>query len=235
MATKVDIAETNISASQMKEFWRLAALPEGSHVNRDTFQDYLERRNPFVQREEITPAKPTPLFSTVATTELGAVAGKKTKKCFVDISRYTYRDAGFDDWLPANQPNADACVITTLAPSREWTFAEAAAAVLVVPADTPIKTLGELLIKRGHTITLPQDEEMMEKTENGEKIEMRVNGYGNFCFVETGDPKNPVSVGHVYRGERAWHAYVHSLGDGNRWRASHRLLVRNLDASKLGR
>jgi len=48
MATKhVDIAETNgISASQMSEFFRLAAIP-GSHVNRDTLQAFLEKRNPF--------------------------------------------------------------------------------------------------------------------------------------------------------------------------------------------
>ena len=46
MATKVDIVGTSISASQMSEFYRLAALPV-SHVNRVTFQAYLERRNPF--------------------------------------------------------------------------------------------------------------------------------------------------------------------------------------------
>src|SRR3989344_4952885 len=46
MATKVDIAGTDITASQMSEFYRLAALP-GGHVNRGTFQAYLERRNPF--------------------------------------------------------------------------------------------------------------------------------------------------------------------------------------------
>lgn len=44
MATRVDIAETNsISASQMSEFFRLAAIP-GSHVNRNSFQTYLENR-----------------------------------------------------------------------------------------------------------------------------------------------------------------------------------------------
>ena len=46
MAMKIDIAETNISASQMGEFFRLAALP-GNHVNRMMFQAYLEGRNPF--------------------------------------------------------------------------------------------------------------------------------------------------------------------------------------------
>src|SRR3989344_1486317 len=46
MATKVDIAGTDITASQLSEFYRLAALP-GGHVNRATFQAYLEKRNPF--------------------------------------------------------------------------------------------------------------------------------------------------------------------------------------------
>ncbi len=46
MATKVDIAGTNITAPQMKEFHDMASRP-GSHVNRATFQLYLERRNPF--------------------------------------------------------------------------------------------------------------------------------------------------------------------------------------------
>lgn len=46
MATKIDIAGTNISASQMSEFYRLAAL-QGSHINRTSFQAYLERRSPF--------------------------------------------------------------------------------------------------------------------------------------------------------------------------------------------
>jgi len=46
MAINVDIAGTNITVSQMSEFFRLSALP-GGHVNRATFQAYLERGNPF--------------------------------------------------------------------------------------------------------------------------------------------------------------------------------------------
>src|SRR3989338_5595935 len=140
------------------------------------------------------PTKPVPLFSVVEMIRLGAVAGKLTKQCFTG-DRYAYRDSDFDNWLPANQPNADACVITTLAPSRGWTFAKAAATVLGVSANMPVKTLGELLIKHGHTITLSQDEEMVEKTERGANTGMRTDGWGNFAFVETGDPANPLSVG----------------------------------------
>lgn len=46
MATQVDIAGTNLSASQLKELFRLAAIP-GGHVNRQSLQLYLEGKNPF--------------------------------------------------------------------------------------------------------------------------------------------------------------------------------------------
>jgi hypothetical protein len=48
MATKVDIAGTeSISASQMSEFWRVAALTD-SHINKTSLQCFIEGRNPFV-------------------------------------------------------------------------------------------------------------------------------------------------------------------------------------------
>ncbi len=183
---------------------------------------------------KMTPAKPITFLSIVATTNLDAVAGKKTKKCFVVGNRYYYRDADFDNWLPANQLGADACVITTLAPAKDWKFAEAAAAILGVGAGTNIVLLGNLLIEHGHTMTLPQGEELVDKTERGEKTGMRTDGWGNWFFVETGDPKNPVSVGHVLRDSRGWCAHVRSLDYGYRWNADPRILVRNLDTSKLG-
>ena len=174
------------------------------------------------------------LLSAVATTNLGPVAGKSTKDCF-PRPRYAYRDADFDNWLHANQPNADPCAIATLALSREWAFAESAAAVLGIGAGTDVLLLGKLLIEQGHTMTLAQAEEMVEKTERGEKTEISTDGYGNFFFVETGNPKDPVSVGYVLRDERDWNARVDRLGHDIRCYADSRLLVRNLsDASKLG-
>ena len=171
------------------------------------------------------------LFSVIATTRFGTVTGKKTKKCFIG-SRYVYRDSDFDGWLPKNQPDVDACIITTLAPIKDWTFAEAAAAILDIGVGTDIALMGKLLIEHGHTITLPQVEEMVEKTERNEKTGIRIDGWGNFFFVENED--GTVSVGFVIRGERAWRADVFRLGRGPRWGADGRLLVRNLDASKLG-
>lgn len=173
-----------------------------------------------------------PLFSVVAVTKLGAVAEKKTKKCFTG-SRYAYRDDDFDNWLPANQPNAQACVISTLEFSKEFTFREAVASILDISASTDIKSLDRFLIEHGYTMTLPQAEEMVEKTEYGERTEVCTDVYANFFFVETGDEKNRVSVGDVHRIGRAWGAHIDRLNDNNRWIADYRFLLRNLDASKL--
>ena len=123
-------------------------------------------------------------------------------------------------------------VISTLAPSKRATFAEWAAAVLGVSTNTLIQTLGELLKERGHIMTEAQVEEMKKATDHGEKTGMRTDGWGNFYFVENED--GSVSVGVVDRGRHDWGADVYSLDSDYRWFTVSRLLVRNLDASKLG-
>jgi hypothetical protein len=208
-------------------------LHNGS-ISDEEAKRFLRREDPFRVADDVMVPKPTSWLSIVATTPLGAVKGKPTKKCFVVGKRYYYRDDDFDNWLPASQSNAGACVITTLAPSHNWTFAEAAAAILGIGAGSGIVLLGNALIENGHTVTLPQGEEMVEKTENGVETGMRTDGYGDFCFTETGDPKNPVSVAGVFRDGPRWHALVSRLDYGFRWYAAYRLLVRNLDTSKLG-
>ena len=99
---------------------------------------------------------------------------------------------------------------------------------------TPTKPLGSLLIERGHTMTLVQVENMVGRTENGEATGMRTDGYANFFFVETSNEDDPVSVADVLRDGSRWGANVDRLGRGGRWRVGFRLLVRNLDASRLG-
>lgn len=202
------------------------AIMNGWMSNPDGMKKFLSGLKP----SEMVPAKSTPLFSVIATTNLGEIAGKKTEKCFTG-SRYEYRDNDFDNWLPKDQPKTDACAITTLAPLRNWSFAGATAAVLGTGTD--ITLLYKLLIGYGHTMTLAQAEEMVEATDRKEKTELRTDGYTNFFFVETGDEKDPVSVGYVLRDGRTWRAYVRRIDVGDRWGSDFRLLVRNLDTSKL--
>lgn len=220
---------------QLLEIKRQLRQPNGYPFNPNQLKVALQNaiEGKFGEVPQATPENQISLFSVIATMNLGAVAGKKTRKCFVG-NRWYYRDGDFDNWLPANQPNAEACAITVLGLSRDWTFAEAAAAVLGIGTDTSIQLLGKALIENGLTMTLAQAEEMVEATERGGNTGIRTNGLGNFFFVETGDPKDPVSVGYVHRAEHDWNARLDRLGGGRRWRAGRRLLLRNLATSRLG-
>jgi hypothetical protein len=202
-------------------------------VNKHGGEDGADR---FLRGETMIIESPKPpqlkLLSVIAMTKLAATPRKKTSACFVG-PLWNYRDGDFDHWLGADQVPVDATEIATCAFSRGWLFAEAAADVLKVEPSTDVVTMGNLLIERRHTITLPQSEKMTVRTERSEPTGMRTDGYGNFFFVETGDPKNPVSVGRVRRCRR-WDANVHRLGNDFQWNAACRLLVRNLsDTLKL--
>jgi hypothetical protein len=174
-------------------------------------------------------------FSVIAKTVLTAVDGKKTKDCFTS-ERYTYRSRDFDCLIQEDQPEAGACAIMTLCPAKnEWTLAEAAIFVLSadnvvgIDANTDSDILGALLVKHGHTMTLPQIEEMIEATEQGNKTEMRTDWPQNFFFVDTGNEDNPVSIGSVRRRKR-WSAsvFVFENDDGGDLFDTDRLLIRNL-------
>jgi|GEM_PF-1202822 len=183
------------------------------------------------RREEASQEPIPPLFSVIARTKLGAIDGKKTSKCFIG-TRYYYRDVDFDNWLPTKQSPVAASVITTLEASRGWTFVQAASFVLGVSADTSVEMFAALLKEHGHTMTLAQAEDMVERTERGEKTDMRTDGWANFFFVENGD--GSVSVGGVDRDDRVWDACVYSLDDGYVWSAGSHLFVCNLkDTLKL--
>ncbi len=180
-----------------------------------------------------TPAtKPTSFFSVIATTNLGAVTSKKTNRCFTN-SRWAYRDGDFDNWLEKSQTGAEACSVTTCGILKDWTFIEAGHALPGAPQTNNTVELGNWLIQSGYALKPQQVEDLVEATEREEDTGLRTDGYGNFFFVETGNPKSPVSVGDVRRVGRGWRADVYSLGNGDRWDAGSRLLLRNLDASKL--
>lgn len=101
------------------------------------------------------------------------------------------------------------------------------------PQTDDVVELGNWLIERGCTLEPQQVEDRVEATERSENTGLRTDGFGNFFFVETGDVKNPVSVGYVYRDGRGWYASVYRLVNVNRWNSYNRLLVCNLDTLKL--
>ena len=184
------------------------------------------------EREVKKPAASTLTFSVVATTELGPVGGRETEKCFAE-PRYAPRDPDFRNWLPKEQAAAGGCVITALSPSQCWVFMSVVNFVLGTGVDTGTAELGKLLVKGGHLMTLVQAEEMVARTEQGEDTGLQTGVYGNFFFTKTSDPKNPVAVCRLSRDGRLWQDFIHRLDDGMRQASHSRILIPNLEASKL--
>ena len=139
------------------------------------------------------------------------------------------RAPSFLEVIATTSLEADACIISTLGSTKDLSFAEIAAKVLGVGVNSSIRFLGTALIENGHTMTQAQAEEMVERTERGEKTRMRTDGYEKFFFVETGNPENPVRIDSVSRLGLGGG----SLKLGHTCRVFYRLFVRNLDTSKL--
>lgn len=189
----------------------------------------------FIILPQKAPEPPVLALIVLATIYLGAMTEKPTSKCFVGgIWNKNWRDGNIDRWLQKNQPATGPCTVSTVGMSQAWTFLEAVKKLPGIdPNENDLVKVGNRLIELGYTTTCTQVQKMTERTERGENTKLRVDGYANFYLVETGDPKNPVSVGYVYRGG-VWFSDVRRLGNAYRWHAGNVLLVRNLEASKLG-
>lgn len=174
-----------------------------------------------------------PFLSVIATINLGAVKGKKTASCF--INGWSSRDSDFDRYLDKNQPNAGPCVVSAaVAVSKSWRVVEAVRAFPGAPQTDDTVELGFWAIRSGHTLTLPQIEELRKRARRSRKTGLRTDTWSSLFLVETGDLENPVSVVNVVHEERDWIADISRLDVEHEWGADNQLFIRNLDASKLG-
>ncbi len=174
--------------------------------------------------QEWRPRKP--LYRSL-NTKIGPTGGKNTSQCFVG-ELWDYRNCGFDILLDTYQCPTDATNIATLKDgSRSTTLINVVADVLGVNTSIGHVIMGNLLIKRGHTVTLPQIEVMVLKarSQSWERKCMSDLGYLNFFFIETGDRKNPVLICYVNSG-RCWSASFYRLSDNYHWIPGYNLLVR---------
>lgn len=179
--------------------------------------------------------------SVFAETTLAAVAGKPTEECFTG-PLWTYRDDDIDSKLPVYQPEAAACIIKTIATSRDRCLIEALAVILGVDKVRNSELLAPPLIERGHTITLPQAEKVADETRCYERriisTDKPLSEHETLFFVETGDPRSPIAIGIIKPGVYEQKvpnlsAYVNWFEFDYPWVAGHHLLLRNFDASKL--
>ncbi len=163
------------------------------------------------------------LFKPIMEVTLHSSAEKATKKCFTNTSQYYHRDGDLDNWFPKNQPAQDEKKFSVRELTESATFLEMVGNILGTAGD--VVTFSRLLIEAGHTMTLPEIEDLIERQEKGEDVGLRTNGYDNFFFVENTD--KTVSVVFVYRGGEQWYVYVSRLDRAYRWVAGYRLFLRN--------
>lgn len=164
------------------------------------------------------------LFSVVGTTILDQTDGKPMEKCFIG-PRWAPRNKNYDGLVTGSRANA--CVITALAPLRDWSFVTIAAFILGKNWNISTLDIGNLLIKSGYTAVPAQAEKLVEATDKHGTTGMCVDGYNNFLFVETGDPKDPVAVlGFCCR--EFWYVYGYRFCRTPLRSPHNRLLIPNL-------
>jgi len=158
-------------------------------------------------------------LSIVETIDLGSVEGKKTKDCLSGCLE-VYRNADINRSLPAEQPPADACVITVFSPRESMSFVDWAAYIIGVSRRMSIESLSKLLKERSHLLTLVQAEEITERQK--EKKDM-------FFFV--GDNDDDVSVVVISKNR---YANIFQFGVCGSWGGdTNRIFVPNFKAKKI--
>ncbi|MCI5108325.1 MAG: hypothetical protein MRY49_00570 [Candidatus Pacebacteria bacterium] len=159
----------------------------------------------------------------LTTVTLNPTSGKKTSDCFQG-SRYYFRDADIDNLLPEDQKATKSGESTAHQLEKEMTFKEIAQSILNTKEEDEV-TLQKMLIKAGHTHTLPEIEGLIERQESGEDVGLNTNSYANLFFTK--NREGSVSVVNVYRSDRSWGVFVNSFGLANQWFRGGRVFFRN--------
>ena len=201
MAMKIDIAETNISASQMSEFYRLAAL-QGSHVDRVTFQAYLERCNPFAFESVLALVNGNVQFNAVDTHD---------PQTFFQTRTGLWVSDEFRSWI-----------LSKAKPVKKLAAAVGKSYDLTQDAYnreiTPWLPKGYALDESGACARIAT---MIQKQPNGGAGDLLNNGYSNLFYVAG------YVVYVIWRAiRREWHIHTWRRGD-DRWPVSSRVFSRN--------
>ncbi|OHB01610.1 MAG: hypothetical protein A3A96_02995 [Candidatus Zambryskibacteria bacterium RIFCSPLOWO2_01_FULL_39_39] len=169
------------------------------------------------------------VLSLVATVKVAIVGAKKTADCFIDKTRYCYRDADLDGWLPEDQSIQPESKFSVQRLNTPATFKQAVESFLGVTGDIPM--LAKTLRERGCVTTLPTIETLIEQQEGGQDVDLRTNGYANFFFVEEkaeNEGEEPsVSVVSADRGGGQWGVSVRRLAHDSEWDTEDRFFFRN--------
>lgn len=203
----------------------------GGSITPQEAKRFLRREDPFWEPSRSVREQKS-LFAVAAVTRINAIASKPTAECFPLGGVYAYRARNFGSELPAEQSVADACDITTLTTTRNWTFIEAVAALLSVGPGTDVNLLGKALTETSYVMSLTQVEEMVGATIRGEKTRLNLD-YGSFFFVRGKLARCPILVGCIDGSLSRVNTRLYSLEESNHWLAESCLIVPNLSQKLL--
>lgn len=120
--------------------------------------------------------------------------------CFTDKKVFACRDGDFDNLLPVTLPASKGVKVAGVELTKTTTEAD--------------------LIKIGKPLTNPlQIEDLILRTEKGEKTGLITNGYANIFFLQVGSSVFAVCA---YRYADGWHVHLYHFYAGHEWYAEHR-------------
>lgn len=215
---------------QLFEIGRQLRQPNGYPFDPEGLKSFLQLAVEGKFNGATAPAVKPAFLKLIGTTTLGEVVGKKTRNCFTG-KLWSYRDTNLDNWLPAEQAGQSEGIVSVYQLGEAVTSREMAAKAVGLGAGTSLDLLAKALREGGHTFTLPAIEQMVDKQEAGENVDLRTDGYANFAFVE--DANGSVSVVVFVRSGGRLFVNLNRLDCDRRWDAGNRLLLRNSVASTL--
>lgn len=168
--------------------------------------------------------KVTNLLKLLKEVAIYATNEKEITQSFSVPSRYYHRDPDFDRVFSAKQRAGVAGNLKVWQLEKEQNSREVGLAILGLDeGNTDDVVRG--LIAGNHTVVPSQIEVLIERSEQGEDVGLRTDGWGNFFFVE--DKGGGVSVVVVFRGSGRWVVGVRRLDDSYRWGVGRRFFSRN--------
>lgn len=169
-----------------------------------------------------------PLFKLVSETQVGATEARATDACLFGKRWTRGKPHDFTRWMLQSQPATEACPIVILSTLRESSFQEWASTLLKVPHYTPEHELEKQLLERKFTLTLPQVERLVKRTDNWAMQSLLLEEPGNFFF--TPNNVSGISVVNIRCDKQHWEPYLKGFASQHQRRPGCRLIVANFDA-----
>lgn len=186
------------------------------------------KKNKIATRRKLATFLPPkgPLFKHVTSVQIGPMDARPTSSCLFD-GLWKNRPPEFETWLLPEQPATTSCRLTVLETRWPSTYQDWVAALLQVRSYTPEKELERQLLAKGHTLTLPQGERPVRRTDQWIESGLVHGEPGNFFL--TPNAVNGITVVNIRSDGQHWEPYLKGFASEHPRVSGCRLIVANVD------